>query len=241
VAKHNASREVEDLAIFEIGKVFYPSDELAEERIHLGLLLKGEKSLLPWEGYRRPYDLFDLKGILEELSFVLKLTLEIRPHSQEPFLKKGVSYDIYAEGEKIGFAGEVKKLILDELDLRGPLFVSELDLSKVIEILEKTVIPFKIKKPPKYPATFRDVSCIVRKEVPAGEILSFVYSLKIPYLEKVELIALYEGPPIPEEEKSITLRFWYRSEERTLQDEEVNSLQEEVAKKIFERFKARPR
>ncbi len=241
VAKFNSAREVEDLSIFEVGKVFFPDTELASEFTHLAILLKGEKKLLPWEGYKRKYDLFDLKGILEELFSALSLEVEMRPYSQELFLKKGFSYDLYLSGIKIGFAGAMKNYVLESLDLKKPLFVAEIDLSKIYTLYSEVKRTYTIQKPPKFPSTFRDISFIIDKEVPYGEILSYIKGLEIPYFEKMELIALYEGPPIPEDKKSITLRFWFRSEERTLFDDEVNALQDEIAKKIFAHFKAKPR
>ncbi len=241
VAIFNSAREVEDLSIFELGKVFFPGEELAKELIHLAILLKGEKKLLPWEGYKRKYDLFDLKGILEEFFSALSLEVEFRPFSQEPFLKRGFSYDLYMAGEKIGFAGALKNYVLESLDLKRPIFVAEINLSRIYECYFEVKKPILLQKPPKFPSTFRDISFIIDQEVPLGEILSFLRGLEIPYFEKMELISLYEGPPIPEGKKSLTLRFWFRSEERTLLDEEVNSIQDEIAKRIFEHFKAQPR
>lgn len=241
VAKFNSAREIEDLSIFEVGKVFFPDAKLAREPMHLAILLKGEKKLLPWEGYKRKYDLFDLKGILEEFFSALSLDVEFRPYSQEPFLKKGFSYDLYISGTKIGFAGAIKNYILESLDLKRPLFVAEIDLSKIYELYSDVKKTHTLHKPPKFPSTSRDISFILDKEIPYGEILSYIKVLEILYFEKLELIALYEGPPIPEGKKSITLRFWFRSEERTLLDEEVNALLDEIAKKIFAQFKAQPR
>lgn len=240
-ALHNSAREAEDLAFFEIGKVFFPSKDLAEEKTFLGILLKGEKKLLPWEGYKRKYDIFDLKGILEELFSTLKIPVEFRPYTTEPFLKRGVSFDLYLFEEKIGFAGQLKNLILEELDLKGPIFLAEIDLTSLLSLSLDQKKRVEVKKPPKYPSTFRDVSCIIDKKIFFSEILDFLKKLEIPYLEKVELIALYEGVPIPEDKKSITLRFFYRAEDRTLLVEEVNAIQDEVAKRLFKHFKAKPR
>jgi phenylalanyl-tRNA synthetase beta chain len=241
VAKFNASREVEDLSLFELGKVFFPDEALAQERVKLGILLKGYKRLLPWEGHRRPLDLFDLKGILEELFSALKIPMELKPFSVEPFLKKGQSFDLYLKGNKIGFAGAVKQFILEELDLKGPFWVAEIELSDIIEIYSELREKFEIRKPPKFPSTFRDLSCIMDKNIPVQEVLDYIKSLEWPYLEKVELFDLYEGPTIPENKKSITLRFWYRASEKTLLDEEVNALQGDLNKRILEKFKASPR
>jgi phenylalanyl-tRNA synthetase beta chain len=241
VARFNASREVEDLNLFEIGKVFFPDEELADEKPSLGILLKGERRTEPWEGRKRPVDIFDLKGLLEELFSALRFPVEFRPYSEEPFLKRGDSFDLYLGEKRIGWAGALKKFILEELDLKGPFLVAEIELSEVLKAYSGLRGGLGVRKPPKFPSTFRDLSFLVDKGLPFLEVLNYIKSLDWPYLERIELFDLYEGPNIPEDKKSMTLRFWYRSPERTLQDEEVNALQESLSKKIFEHFKAKPR
>ncbi|PMP67192.1 MAG: phenylalanine--tRNA ligase subunit beta [Thermodesulfobacterium geofontis] len=238
----NFFREINSLKIFEIGKVFFPTNNLlADEPLYLGILLMGNANKENWYENLRKFDIYDLKGYLESLFKTLRINIDFKPYSSEPFLKKGASFDLYLNGEKIGFAGEIKSLILKEFDLKTCVFVGEINLEILFEKFERIEKELTIKRPPKYPSTFRDVTCIIKKEIKIGEILDFVKTLSIPYLEKVKCIKIYEGPPIPEGEKSITIRFWYRAEDRTLKDEEVNDIQDAVAKSIFNKFSAKPR
>ncbi|WP_038056809.1 phenylalanine--tRNA ligase subunit beta [Thermodesulfobacterium hydrogeniphilum] len=235
----NLFREVNSLKIFEIGKVFFPTEDvLAYEPMHLGILLMGNNTEEIWYEEPRKFDIYDLKGYLEEFFEILKIPIQFKPYSSEPFLKKGVSFDLILNNSKIGFAGEVKNLILKEFDLKTNVLLAEIDLEPVLKQWEEV---FKVKKPPKYPSTFRDVTCILKREIKIGDILEFIKSLSVLYLEKVKCIKIYEGPPIPEDEKSVSLRFWYRAPDRTLTDEEVNEIQEDLAKKIFIKFSAKPR
>jgi phenylalanyl-tRNA synthetase beta chain len=194
-----------------------------------------------WYENLRKFDIYDLKGYLESIFEILRINIDFKPHSSEPFLKKGASFDLYLNNEKIGFAGEVKNLILKDFDLKPPLFISEINLEILFEKTESIEKKVIVKKPPKYPSTFRDITCVLKREIKVGDILDFVKTLSIPYLEGVNCIKIYEGPPIPEGEKSITIRFWYRAEDRTLKDEEVNQIQDKIAKIIFEKFSAKPR
>ena len=246
IARANYFREVNSLKIFEVGKVFFPKEEgseefVAEEPYYLGILMMGYKEKENWYTDDIKFDIFDLKGVLEEFFSVLKIEAELKPYSEEPFLKKGLSYDIYFKDKKIGFAGKVKDIVLKSFDLKEDVFVAEIFISSLFEIFEEVKREVKVNVPPKYPSTFRDVTCIVKKELKIGEIFDYIKTLEIPWLEKVKCIKIYEGPPIPEGEKSISLRFWYRAKDRTLTDEEINKLQEEVAKKIFQHFSAKPR
>ncbi|MCS7200367.1 MAG: phenylalanine--tRNA ligase subunit beta [Caldimicrobium sp.] len=240
-ARFNLHREVDNLRIFEVGKIFYPAEGLAEERETLGFLLMGRKGEALWDGKEAKHDLFDLKGILEELALILRVPLKFKPFSKEPFLKTGLSFDIYLEDQKIGFAGAMKKIIVEEFELKEPLWIAELDLDALLVCYLKTQTTLTPRKPPKFPSTFRDISCILDKFIYYETIRDFLFQLQIPYLERVEIVALYEGEPIPQGKKSISLRFWYRAEDRTLKDEEVEKIHEEVAKRLFEHFRAKPR
>ncbi len=241
VARTNFSREITSLKIFEVGKVFFPKDgELPDEPLHAGFLLMGNREEKKWYVEDIPFDIYDVKGILEEFFEKLALEVKIKPYSEEPFLKRGISFDLFLEGEKIGFAGEVKRLILKSFEIETGVFVGEIFLEKILDKISLEA-HLSIKKPPKYPSTSRDVTFIISESFQIGEIFDFIKSLEIPYLEEVRCIKIYKGDPIPPHEKSVSLRFWYRAEDRTLQDDEINQIQEEVAKKIFEKFKARPR
>jgi phenylalanyl-tRNA synthetase beta chain len=50
----------------------------------------------------------------------------------------------------------------------------------------------------------------------------------------VDIFDCYWGEPIPQGQKGLAFRIRYRSSERTLTDEEVNSLHQEVLEKLQE-------
>ncbi len=239
-ARFNYFREVSRLKIFELGRVFFPGKEdLPEERLHLGFLIFGSARPGFWAEKVPPADVYDLKGILERLLAEWNLEgLAIRPGSEEVFLKGGWSFSLVASGRRVGWAGALKGYVRARFELPDPVWVAEIDLSALLDLPEK---PKLYRKLPRYPATSRDLTLIISDSLPAGEILQFIRNLDIPYLERVEVVDVYRGEPIPKGEKSLTLRFLYRSPERTLKDEEVNRIQEEVSERIMAHFRARPR
>jgi phenylalanyl-tRNA synthetase beta chain len=54
----------------------------------------------------------------------------------------------------------------------------------------------------------------------------------------VQLVGVYEGPNIPEEKRSITLRLEYRSDDRTLRDAEVEEIHRRVVAAVAQEFAA---
>jgi phenylalanyl-tRNA synthetase beta chain len=55
------------------------------------------------------------------------------------------------------------------------------------------------------------------------------------------LVGTFEGANIPADKRSITLRLEYRSDERTLTDEEVEEHHAKLASSLLEKFSAEQR
>ena len=240
-ARGNIFREIRDVHIFEIGRVFWPraGEPLPEERHHLGILITGMASLPSCHTPSRMVDFFDLKGLLESLFEHLYLShVDFVPHTEEPFLRKAVSATIEVHKQPVGKMGEIAPRVRESLDFPQPIFVCEIDLEKLFSFIseERTYRPL-----PKFPATTRDLALLLGDEILAANLLSFIQEEKVPYLEKVFVLDVYQGPNIPAGKKSLTLRFVYRAQDRTLTDEEVNSIQEKIAAKIIKHFRAQPR
>ncbi len=239
-ARINLFREQPNVRLFEIGRVFLPreGESLPEERHHLAGLLTGLIEPLSCHSPGRKADFFDLKGILEAFFAHVGLEVDFSPGAREPFLRQAVSVRLMLAGQDLGFAGEIAPEVRDRLDVEQPIFVFEIDFDLLIALAkeEKT-----FQALPKFPATTRDLALVLKDEIPAAEVLSVVKQAKVPYLEEVTLIDVYRGKGIPEGEKSLTLRFVYRAQDRTLTDEEVNEIQASVAERLFKHFGARPR
>ncbi len=240
-ARINLFREVSNIKIFELGRIFLPREDelLPEERLHVAGLLTGFAMPETCHEKARKVDFFDLKGILESfLDHIGASRFCIRPGANEPFLRKVISARVLVADQDIGFLGEVRSAILEKYDIRVPVFVFELNFERLVDLISEEK---RYQALPKFPATTRDLTMIIDDSIPAEKVLSFAMAQDVPYLEKVNIFAVYRGKPIPDGKKSLSLRFVYRAPDRTLTDEEVNELQEEICKKILKEFKAEAR
>jgi phenylalanyl-tRNA synthetase beta chain len=91
---------------------------------------------------------------------------------------------------------------------------------------------------PKHPMIVRDVAMILNREIPFQELYNVVKRLEIKLLDEVKVFDVYYGENIPEGKCSIALRFMYRSPERTLADDEVNSIHANILKNLKDKFGA---
>ena len=112
-------RYVDRVAIFELARVYLPSEQqLPEEPRRLALLLSGA-STLPWWGNQAPppYDFFHAKGILETLAERLNVgPLTFAPYEGSPY--QGGRAAVVSRGdETLGTFGELDPALRHVFDL----------------------------------------------------------------------------------------------------------------------------
>jgi phenylalanyl-tRNA synthetase beta chain len=84
----------------------------------------------------------------------------------------------------------------------------------------------------------RDVTLLVSREVHFAELLEAIDAEKIANYSRAMLVGTYEGKNIPEDKRSVTLRIEYRSDERTLRDEEVEERHRGLIDSLIKKFRA---
>src|SRR6185369_3603978 len=121
---------------------------------------------------------------------------------------------------------------------RQPVYVLELDLSALLSGPAKVI---QYSPLPRYPSVVRDISLLVNRNVALDEILAMVYKQNVADCRRVMLVGTFEGGNIPSSKRSVTLRLEYRSDERTLRDEDVEAYHSRLTAALLETFAAEQR
>ncbi len=220
VAVRNINRQIRDLRFFEVSRAFInKGKELPEERLKLSILITG-KIKEGITGYR-DFDFFDIKGIAERIFEFFREKAEYRKCNLS-FLHPGQSASVFVNGKEIGFLGRIHPKVEERIEARQPLYVLEIFLDELIDVSKEKVIRFK--KLPKFPPVTRDISLVCDESLPVSKVEEIIWKSGGKLLEKVELFDIYKGKGIPEGKKSLTYALSFRSEEKTLSDEEVSEL-----------------
>ena len=88
---------------------------------------------------------------------------------------------------------------------------------------------------PRYPATLRDIAVIAPRELPAVELELCIREAGGDLVEQVVLFDVYQGGQIPPGKRSLAFAIRYRSPKKTLTDEEVNRLHQQVTLALAEK------
>ena len=234
-ARNNFYHRSENFRIFELSKVFIrrKEDVQADEIHHLAGVIAGKRDPQTLYG-DADVDYTDVKGIVEAICSLLRIDgVGFRAESLPPWLDPGGSASVFAGGERLGELGKVHSEVLEAYDLKRPAFVFRLDFDRLFTL--RGPAPF-FSGLPKFPPVPRDIALIANEKLPVEEPLEYIRSLNEPLMESVEIFDIFRSDQIGAGKKSIGYRLTYRASDRSLTDEEVNVLHDELVRKVTARF-----
>jgi phenylalanyl-tRNA synthetase beta chain len=244
----NASRQMPDARLFEVGNVFAPhrdedGDRPAHEELRLGLVLTGLRAPRAWfAGSRDRVDVHDAKGLAELALHAAGLTDAATadwPAERVPaFLEPGRGARLVRGALELGWFGEVALAAREAFDLPGPVFAAELSVSALAGLPAPGV---KYEPLPRFPAVQRDLAVVVGGEVTAGAIEAAIRAMRLGLLTRITLFDVYTGGQVGPGRRSLAWSLTFQAPDRTLTDAEVNRLHERIVAEIAGRFGAEVR
>lgn len=243
VVKTNLRHDVNDITVFESGRVFLGGSEvdkdvLVDEQERVAVAITGNSSS-HWLKNPINYDYFYLKGLVEDLFehlFMPKLTFV--PLVDDPTWHPGCSAEVWLNDRKIGIIGEVHPLVLKNWGIREKVFAAEIDLAP---IYDHGIISLNSISPARYPAMERDLAFVVAETVHHSALEKAIVESSGKLLKSVNLFDLYQGEPLAEGEKSLAYKLRFQSNTETLTDAIIDIEIERILLGCAERCQARLR
>ncbi len=238
--RHNINHGIRDVCLFELGRLFAANEpgELPREREALALVSTGGIVKANQAQAEREIDFFDLKGAFEAGVAAMNLPPLDFASAEVTHLQAGQAAGISFKGVRVGSIGRLAETIAAQYKFRQPIFVAEVDLTAFLETEE---LPVLYSPLPRFPSILRDVSLLLDRKITVAELLRAVHDQKVEHFVGAKFVGTYEGEGIPEGKRSVTLRFEYRADDRTLRDEEVDEIHWRLVKALQEKFSAEVR
>lgn len=221
----NVARQAGRVRLFEIGKVFAAGGEAGaapRETLRLAAAVCGEVFAPQWGEPARKVDFHDLKGDLASLAAASGAGLELRP-SAPSHAHPGRSADVFRDGVRIGWIGQLHPSLLKALDIDVDVIALEIDL-----------LPLSLRALPKahelsrFPSVRRDLAFLVPEAVDWAQLAGCVRRAGGEVLRDVRLFDRYVGPGVEAGFKSLAMGLILQDNSRTLTDRDVDAVITEV-------------
>ena len=174
---------------------------------------------LEWRGARR--GLFDLKGVVERVTEVLRVDCSLIASGLPGYLVRGRGAVLETDGRRLGVVGLLPPAVTAGAGLPKDeeVYVAEVDL----DARQPRTTPLRVQHLPRHPSVVRDISIIVDNTLSAETVRGTIRSAASDILGSVSEFDRYRGKGVPEDRVSLSLRLTFRAPDRTLTDTEVTA------------------
>lgn len=235
----NLARKNDDVALFEVGSVFFPKalpvTELPDEVVKIAGAITGRRNAQGWNQTNDMVDFYDAKGIIEELLANLRVTRYTVEAGTHYAMHPGKTALFKKGRDVIATVGEVHPAVLSAYGITKPVYIFELDATTVMKYMAKDL---KYKALPKYPATSRDLAMLVDIDVNAADIEKAMTKAAGQNLTQITLFDVYTGKQVEEGKKSLAFSLTFQSNDKTLTDAEIDPAIEKIVAKLQKDFNA---
>jgi len=232
VAKYNISKKNKDIMLYEIANVYSGSEEYVEDT-KLSFIISGRYLSNTWNSNTFEMDFYFAKGVVENLMNYLgfdgRYTLSLSNNLPKEIHPK-INSEIIVGGKNIGYFGKLHPSIS-----KDDMYVCEISLTKLN--MNKTG-DVKYRELNKYPKVEKDLAFIVDDSIESFEILKEIKKTGGKLLTEVKVFDVYKGDKIDNSKKSIAYNLTFEDYTRTLTEEEVMAIFNNIINVIENKFNA---
>lgn len=220
---YNKARSIKDIPLFEMSNVY--SNDKVEER--LAIALSGSLQKSRWMKHDVKADFYTIKGLIQSILEVLGYnSTRVMFKENDVDTKHFHPYQsacVYIGRELLGVIGKIHPVMAKEYDV-DEVVMAELKLDV---ILNNKASKVKFEPISKFPSVTRDLAFVVKEDVKVADIIKAIKK-NAKVIRDVEVFDVYMGEHVEKGYKSIALSVVFQSNEKTLQDAEINEIHEKI-------------
>ncbi|HWW62534.1 MAG TPA: phenylalanine--tRNA ligase subunit beta [Thermoanaerobaculia bacterium] len=222
----NRSYGTRDGALFEVGRTYHRQGDGLVERHRIAIVMYGSIGTF-WGDAKRPVDFFDIKGVVAQIAEAFHVELAFET-SDESWLRKG-KRAVAKHGDRvIASVGFLASEVLQRFDIKGDVAAAQIDVQALLE----STSSWKMTEVARFPGVPMILAMTHGRELEYGRIEAAIRALDVPYLHEVGLRDRYEPPG--DEAVKTTLGMWYQAFDRSLTQDEVGGIHQQLAARVAE-------
>jgi len=233
----NNNKKNQNVKLFDISRNYKNIDNQVE---------KGEvplqENILTIGMYGEDVDFYTLKGLVENILEAANVNrYDIERETTNESYHPGRCANLKVGIDTIATFGEVHPEVLMNYEINKRVYLAEINITKIVKYSR---VNKKYTEVPKFPAAERDIAVIVDEDVQVGDIEKAITKkckklLKGQKgLEELKLFDIYRDEKIGKNKKSVAYSLIFRDKTKSLSDDEINPVMEEITKELEEKFGA---
>ena len=238
--KKNQDRGYEDLALFEVGPVFFGKNP-GEQQIIVGGIKSGQVNRKSWNEKTRNVDVFDIKS--DALRTLVELGLDEKNLFVSDFTKSsyhpGRSGSITLKSDKgphLAYFGELHPAIIKNLDFKDKnIFGFEIflkNITKPNKKIRQTKSNYKVSD---FQKSERDFAFVIEKTFKIGLLEKLIKEVDENIIQKVSTFDIYEGENIPKDKKSVAINVVLQALDKTLDEKDLDQVSQKIIETVKEK------
>jgi phenylalanyl-tRNA synthetase beta chain len=216
----NLNRGQRNLRLFEIGRHYRLRGTEPVETPILTLGATGQAREKGLYDSPRDYAFPDLKGDSDALGALA---------NGFTWNEDGVAWlhparrgSILLNNQSLGEAGELTRRVADQLKLRQPIFLAELQLDPLYAAIRAASDSRRYEPIPRFPAVERDFSLLLADGTHFSDVVETIRALGIREVASAEAVDLFRGKNVPAGQYSLLVRVTFQSRETTLTEAQLS-------------------
>jgi len=213
---------------FEYGHIF-SGNILPEfqEKEYIAGIFGGLKIKRTWSESPKSLTWFEGKGKIDQFFKQLNVLTYWKTYSSSKYshlLHPYCTAELYLQNKtNLGVFGQIHPILAKKLNLSPELYLFEFDFEQIKNQIQTNKLSI-YQEYSFYPKMVKDLSFIIDQNISFEEIRETLYCNGTKFLVQINLLDEYRGNSIPDNHTSLCLELIFQSNEKTLQNKEVESI-----------------
>ena len=234
VVATNLRKQQSGVRVFEVARTFEPSmtgDTSTAEPRWASIVLAGARTDDAWHTPLASVDVYDAKGCAELVLAAFGLGATTAPGGRLAGFEPDSHATLRVGDTVVGEFGEVAAAVRAAFDIDVPVFAAALSLDGAVPPAPR---PVRYQALPRYPSIARDMAFVLADAaMSAADVAAAIAEHGGSLLRDVAVFDVFR---LPTGGRSVAYRLTFQAEDRTLTDEEINTVHARVADAVSRRF-----
>ncbi|MEX2148070.1 MAG: phenylalanine--tRNA ligase subunit beta [Candidatus Rokuibacteriota bacterium] len=230
VVATNVRRQQPDVRVFEVGRTYTRAEGGTEEPRWVGVALTGARRDTSWHGGHEPVDVYDAKGLAEHVLRVFGVE-GVPGAGRLGGFEPDVHGALVAGATIVAEFGEIAQGVRERFGIDAAVYGAVISLDALARLTAPVV---RYQPLPRFPSVQRDMAFVIDDPaLAAAEVERAITEEAGPLLRAVGVFDVFR---FPDGRRSVAWRLTFQAADRTLTDDEVNTIHARVAARVGLQF-----